>query len=84
METNLLTEIIEKSARNNKHCYDFVNCEQAQKERVMGQLYNQVDKYYRDLINNGKAHIFAGYFDENGIEYIHCGIFDNETGEQIL
>lgn len=84
METNLLTEIIEKSARNNKHCYDFANCEQVQKERVMGQLYNKVDKYYRDLINNGKAHIFAGYFDENGIEYIHCGIFDSETGEQIL
>ena len=34
MKSNLLTE-----ARNNKHCYDFVDCEQAQKERVMGQLY---------------------------------------------
>lgn len=80
----MLTEIIEKSARNNKNCYDFVDCEKVQKERIMGKLYNQVDEYYRSLIKNGIAEIYIGYFYKNDIEYIHCGIFDKRTGEQIL
>lgn len=80
----MLTEIIEKPAKNNPNCYLGQNGEQMQKDRMLGQLYSQVDKYYQNLIDTKQAVLHFGYITENNVEYAHVGIFDNETGEQIL
>jgi len=85
MKTIYNTEIIEKSARTSEFAYSTQDFEQIQKNRMLGRLYDQVSQYYRDLINNKKASLGFGYFeDENGVEMAHAGIFDNQTGEQIL
>ena len=81
-----LTEIIEKSARQNKYTYSTLDFEQVQVNRLKGKLYDRVSEYYRNLINTNKATIIHGYFEdeETGLEMIHIGIYDNYTGEQIL
>lgn len=79
------TEIYQKPAKNNKYAYSTMNFEELQKQSMMSQLYDQVSQYYRDLIDSNKASIDFGYIkDDNGNEMAHVGIYDNETGEQIL
>lgn len=85
METQYLAEIYQKPAKNNKYAYSTMDFEEVQKQSMAGQLYQQVSQYYRDLIDSNKASINFGYVeDDNGNEMAHVGIYDNETGEQIL
>lgn len=79
-----LTEIFQKPAKNNKYAYSTMDFEQVQKVSMLGQLYNQVSKYYTDKIDSGEYSMSFGYIELDGIEYAHVGIYDNETGEQIL
>lgn len=78
------TEIIRKSARSNTNCYTSQDFAQIQKQQMLGQLYQQVSSYYRDKIDSKEFVLGFGYYDENGVEYAHVGIYDNSTGEQVL
>lgn len=85
------TEIYEKAKHTNKFTeWSFKSAEDMQKDDLMSKLYDRVDEYYRNLIRDGKAFMRAGYLDgedlEEGLEgeYLHVGIYDSETGEQIL
>lgn len=82
--TEYLTEIYEKPAKNHEHAYTNADYEEIQKNRMLGQLYDQVDEYYRNLIRTQKALMAFSYIELNGEEYAHVGIYDMETGEQIL
>ena len=82
--TMYLTEIFQKPAKNNKYAYSTMDFEEVQKHSMLGQLYQQVSQYYKDLIDSNKASMDFGYIEEDGIEYAHVGIYDNQTGEQIL
>ena len=85
MSTQYLTEIYQKPAKHNKYAYSTMDFEQTQKQSMLGQLYQQVSQYYRDLIDSNQARISFSYLeDDNGNEMAHVGIYDNETGEQIL
>ena len=81
-----LTEIIEKSARQNKYAYSTQDFEQIQISRLKGELYDRVSEYYRNLVKNNEATMEHGYFEdeETGLEMIHVGFYDTQTGEQIL
>ena len=88
--TQYLTEIIEKSARNNKYCYSTENFAEVQKNNLMGRLYDRIDKFYQDRIDKGEIYISYFYMDGEdiertpGVEYICVGLYDSETGEQVL
>ena len=85
MSTQYLTEIYQKPAKNNKYTYSTMDFEEVQKQSMFGQLYQQVSQYYKDLIDTNKASMAFSYLeDDNGNEMAHVGIYDNETGEQIL
>lgn len=84
MTVQYLTEIYQKPAKNSQYAYSSLDFEEVQKQSMLGQLYQQVSQYYRDLIDTNKASMAFGYIEENGKEYAHVGIYDNETGEQIL
>lgn len=84
MQSEYLTEIYQKPAKNSKRAYDTQDFEQIQKDMMLAQLYAQVGSYYRNLINSGMAHMSFSYVEELGKEYAHVGIYDNFTGEQIL
>jgi hypothetical protein len=84
MQSEYLTEIYERPAKNKEHAYTMVDCEQAQKDRMLGKLYDQVDDYYRNLIKRGDAQLDFAYVEENGEEYALAYIYDTKTGEQIL
>lgn len=84
MQTEYLTEIYRKPVKNNKHAYSSQDFEQIQKNSMLGQLYQQVDKYYTDKIDSGEYSMAFGYCEIDGVEYAHAGIYDNATGEQVL
>lgn len=84
------TEIYERAARQHEHAFDSVDCEQLQIDRLKGTIYDRVSKYYTDKIDSGEYSLAHGYMDggligkKSGVEYIHVGIYDNSTGEQVL
>lgn len=79
------TEIFQKPAKNHKYAYSSQDFEEVQKQSMMGELYGRVSQYYRDLIDSNKASLGFSYIeDDDGNEMAHVGIYDNETGEQIL
>lgn len=84
MRSQYLTEIIKKSARNTINNNSSVDFAELQKNQMLSQLYSQVDKYYRDNIDNKEFGLGFCYDTQDNVEYAIAYIYDNKTGEQIL
>ena len=55
-----------------------------QKGRMFGKLYQTISSYYKNLIDTKQAFFDFGYISKDGKNYAIAGIFDIQTGEQIL